>query len=668
MILVVVYNTVWVIFERLFQITETMKLFSRVTLGYLFLVFVWILDGEATAQEAVEVTIDARGTRVPVSPWIYGRNNSLSDQSSSPVTALTWQRYRDAGITMFRESGGNNSTKYNWRKKLTSHPDWYNNVYAHDWDYAARSLQDQLPEAQGMWTLPLIGWAASTKQYNFRDWDYNQSKWWDGVHQNLAGGGTVNPAGGGKALSEGNPSLYLTEWPADSVVGILHKWIGEGGLGLDKSRLLYWNMDNEPEIWSGTHDDVMPVQPTAEAFMQRYFETAKKARALFPEIKLMGPIPANEWQWYNLKNDAVSSGGKKYVWLEYFIKRVAEEQNATGIRLLDVLDLHFYPGETDPAQVLQLHRVYFDRNYVYPGHNGVHRVGGGWNTSINKEYIFERCREWLDKYMGPGHGVTFSVTETSVNEKLPVMVNALWYASMLGEFARRGVEVFTPWDWRVGMFEVVHLFARYNQKWYIPGLSSDEEMVSVYPTLSGDGASMTVVLLNRSLTASRQVNVELKNFLPSAASLTTHQLKSLPASETFVSAAKNALITGTIPAGEAGFSLLLPPLSVTSVEVPGGYTASSHFPASSAAYSGMTVYPNPATSECRIGWIPFREEEGILEVLDLAGRRMVYRPLTPADALTGTTLLPLTGWPAGTYLVRLITSRHHLSAPLVVNP
>lgn len=154
MILVVVYNTVWVIFERLFQITETMKLFSRVTLGYLFLVFVWILDGEATAQEAVEVTIDARGTRVPVSPWIYGRNNSLSDQSSSPVTALTWQRYRDAGITMFRESGGNNSTKYNWRKKLTSHPDWYNNVYAHDWDYAARSLQDQLPEAQGMWTLP----------------------------------------------------------------------------------------------------------------------------------------------------------------------------------------------------------------------------------------------------------------------------------------------------------------------------------------------------------------------------------------------------------------------------------------------------------------------------------------------------------------------------------
>lgn len=645
-----------------------MKLISTVTQGYLLLIFVLVLCREGGAQTAVEVNIDVRGERTPVSPWIYGRNNSLSDDSTSPVTALNWQRYRDAGITMFRESGGNNSTKYNWRKKLTSHPDWYNNVYAHDWDYAARSLQENLPEAQGMWTLSLIGWAASTTQHNFGDWGYNQSKWWDGVHQNLAGGGTVNPAGGGKALSEGNPSLYLREWPADSVVGILQKWMGKGGLGLDRNHLLYWNMDNEPEIWSGTHDDVMPVQPAAEAFMQRYFETAKKARALFPEIKLMGPIPANEWQWYNWNNDAVSSGGKKYVWLEYFIKRVAEEQKASGIRLLDVLDLHFYPGETDPAQVLQLHRVYFDRNYVYPGHNGVHRVGGGWNTSLNKEYIFERCREWLDKYMGPGHGVTFSVTETSVSGNLPVMVNALWYASQLGEFTRHGVEVFTPWDWRVGMYEVVHLFAHYNQKWSIPGLSSDEEMVSAYPTLSGEGDTMTVVLVNRSLTASRQVNVKLRNFLPSAAALTTRQLKSLPATETFVSASRNALITGAIPAGDAGFTLLLPPLSLTSVEVPGGYTASSSFSERPALDPGLAVYPNPATSGCRVGWIPFRGEDGILEVLDLMGRKMIHRPLNAADALTGTAFLPLTGWPAGTYLVRLVSSHHNLSAPLVVHP
>jgi len=85
-------------------------------------------------------------------------------------------------------------------------------------------------------------------------------------------------------------------------------------------------MDNEPEIWNGTYDDVMPVLISAEEFMQRWFETARKARALFPEIKLVGPVPANEWQWYNWNGERILSGGKYYTWLKYFIKRIAEEQ------------------------------------------------------------------------------------------------------------------------------------------------------------------------------------------------------------------------------------------------------------------------------------------------------------------------------------------------------
>ena len=66
----------------------------------------------------------------PISPYIFGKNNNLSDNPASPLTANQWQRLRDLGITLFRENGGNNATKYNWRLKLSSHPDWYNNVYA----------------------------------------------------------------------------------------------------------------------------------------------------------------------------------------------------------------------------------------------------------------------------------------------------------------------------------------------------------------------------------------------------------------------------------------------------------------------------------------------------------------------------------------------------------
>jgi len=256
----------------------------------------------------VTVTVDLSKETHPVSPYLCGRNNSLSGNPGSGFTP-EWTKLKDAQLRFFREGGGNNSTKYNWRRKISSHPDWYNNVYANDWSYAARSLQENIPDAQGMWSFQLIGKAARTNTANFNDWGYNGSKWWEGVNQNLAGGGQPKTSGGSKAMIEGNPNLYLENWTADSTTLILDEWFNK--LLLDKSKLQYWSMDNEPEIWHGTHDDVMPVQLSAEEFMQRYFAVAKKVRERYPEIKLVGPVPANEWQWYNWVN-GISSGGKNY--------------------------------------------------------------------------------------------------------------------------------------------------------------------------------------------------------------------------------------------------------------------------------------------------------------------------------------------------------------------
>ena len=324
-------------------------------------------------------------------------------------------------------------------------------------------------------------------------------------------------------------------------------------------------MDNEPEIWDGTHDDVWPVQPGAEEFMQIYFEVAKKARTAFPGIKLMGPIPCNEWQWYNWKGSKVSYKGKEYVWLEYFILRVAEEQALTGIRLLDVLDIHFYPGETNATDLVQLHRVYFDTTYNYPGANGVKRSGsGGWDNSITKEYIFERCRRWLEQYMGPDHGVTFSVSETGINSTNP-NVTACWYASTLGEFAKQGVEIFTPWGWETGMYEVIHLFSRYGKESFIEGKSYQEEFVSAYPTINSANDSMTVFLVNRHTSATKQIELNIKNFYIKKGAYKMYSLSSLPQSETFISHQNNALKVSEIEVSGNKANISLPPLSVSAV-------------------------------------------------------------------------------------------------------
>ncbi|MFN8208919.1 MAG: glycosyl hydrolase [Bacteroidales bacterium] len=519
-----------------------------------------LLSWKAFSQKDVIVKVDVSSKPERISPYIFGKNNSLSDNPSDPLTEAEWQRLRDLGVRMFRENGGNNASKYNWRRKLSSHPDWYNNVYAHSWDFAALSLQQNIPQAQGMWGFQLGGKAAKTTAKNFNDWSYNGAQWWSGCSQNLAGGGTVNPAGGSHALVEGNPDLYLENWNADSTTGILTHWFGTGGIGLDPARIQYWNMDNEPEIWEGTHDDIWPVQPTAEEFLQRYFDVAKKTRALYPDIKLMGPIPANEWQWFNYKGGKILYQGKEYVWLEYFIKRVAEEQKASGIRLLDVLDIHFYPGEKNNGDIVQLHRVYFDETYSYPGANGIHRLG----SNISKEYIFKRCSDWLNQYMGAGHGVSFSVSETGVESTDP-NVTASWYASTLGEFAKRGVELFTPWSWKVGMDEVLHLFSRYSLPYYLNGISSGEQFVSAYPTTNYNRDSLVIFFVNRHLTETRNVQLDLTEFPLKDGTYKVLTLSGLPASESFISHSSNALKSLSISVKNNMLSLPMQPLSVSAI-------------------------------------------------------------------------------------------------------
>jgi len=526
----------------------------------------------AIAAQNVQVIVDPQTSRRKVSPFIYGRNGSVSDDPSNPTSAATWQLYKDAGLNFSRENGGNNLSKYNWRLKLTSHPDWYNNVYQHDWDFAAASLQQNIPAAQGMWGFQLIGQAASNTSHNFNDWAYNQSQYWSGLGQDLAGGGTLNPAGGSQALVNGDTSLYLEPWNEDSTTGILNHWFGSGGQGLDSTRIRYWNMDNEVEIWDGTHDDVMPVQLDAEAFMQRFFAVAKKARALYPGIKLSGPVSPNEWQWFAWKGgQVVGTDGIRYPWLQFFIKRLAEEQQRTGIRLLDVIDLHFYPGSTNPTDILQYHRVFFDSTYAYPEANGLHLVNGGWDNSIQVEDIFGRCQKWLDQYMGPGNGVTFAISETSVSLNNDPNAQAVWYGSMLGEFMKHDVEYFSPWSWEKGMWETLHLYSRYNKKNSIGAVSDDEQDVSAYATATDANDSITLVLVNRSLTLPKTVTVNLSHFKLPGQGVQVLSLSNLPAgTETFISHTNNALQPSTImPASDSTLQVTLAPLSISSLQLTG---------------------------------------------------------------------------------------------------
>jgi Glycoside hydrolase family 44/Secretion system C-terminal sorting domain len=615
--------------------------------------FALLFSLNANAQ--VTVTVDPTKNVKPISPYIYGRNNSLPKESyAKPLTAAQLVQLKESGVRMLREGGGNNATKYNWRKRLSSHPDWYNNVYVNDWDVSVKTLRDEMPaNVQGLWSFQLIGKAAKTDAQNFGDWAYNRSQWWEGTAQNLAGGGQLQTTGI-KAKVDGNPDAYLENWPADSTVGILDYWMKD--LNIQKNRIEYWNMDNEPEIWNGTHDDIVAPTLQAEAFMQTYFAVAKKARAKFPTIKLVGPVTANEWQWYNWMNTITSADDKTYTWLEFFMKRCAEEQKASGIRLLDVLDIHFYPNENTTEQVVQMHRVFFDRTYVYAGANGVRKINGGWDVSQNKEYIFARLNDWMNQYFGQNHGIKLGLTEMDVNNSTPSVL-ATWYASMMGEFMKNEVEIFTPWSWKIGMWETIHLFSRYNQTLSVQGTSTDETFVSSYPSINATKDSMTIVLINRSATETKTTSINFANFTVKSTTADVRTLKSLPTTETFVSHTQNGILQSIASINNNTTTLSLAPLSVTSFTVKGslGSTPTSDL----ATDNDVLIYPNPIAESFKIELKTSTFDD--YSILDALGRVVLHQKILPSEKIIDIK----NTFPAGMYSVVLTSVKNRIVKKII---
>lgn len=527
-------------------------------------------------SQSIQIQVDAATGKKPISPYIYGKNHGLSTKVGTATSADTLQRYQDAGFKMLRLNDGNNATKYNFRKKLTSHPDWYNNVYDRDWDQDAKEMQAKMPGVQAMFAISLLGWAANNKDHNFNDWLYNGAAWWqDGTHagtDNDWAGTTPITAAGEKPSAAHDPTAYLEAWPSDSSVKILDHWFGNepGSLGLNADQFRYWNMDNEADIWSGTHSDVMPDTLSAEEFVQIYVKGAKQARAKYPGIKLVGPVATNEWQWYNWHNKLVPTqiAGRdtSLSFVEFFAKRVAEEQQASGVRLLDVFDYHFYPDyktAADKKNVAQLHRIWFDKQYSYPKANGIKSAF----PNETKVYIFERTRGWLNNYFGANHGITLGITECGAIDAAkddPSLV-AVWYASHLGEFANAGdVEVFTPWSQYTGMFETMHLFTRYAKNNRVSASSSLDSLVSAYASLNDAGDSMTVILVNRDLVGARSATVNLSGFAHGGTWAPTFRLADL-VGETFKSKTQNALYANGVNISQNAFTLSLPKASVQAV-------------------------------------------------------------------------------------------------------
>lgn len=297
---------------------------------------------------AVYFTINSGQNVHAISPWIYGMNG------------VNWGQ-RPANLTLAR-SGGNRLTCYNWENNASNAGvDWYNQ---NDWlmgqptdppGYAATSMidADRANNAASLITIPIVGYVAADHGHlggAFPQGDVNQTS------NYLATRFKQNMAKKGSAFSATPVTTDNFVYQDEFINFIRNKYTNAF---TDPTRPIFVSLDNEPDLWASTHprirgDATTGGNPPGTAgngtpltyaeLMQRTKDFADAVKDVDANAIVFGPVNYGYAGYMNLQSapDAGTYGD----FHTYYLQQLAAAQTTYGHRLVDVLDIHWYPEAT----------------------------------------------------------------------------------------------------------------------------------------------------------------------------------------------------------------------------------------------------------------------------------------------------------------------------------
>ncbi|MBS2021596.1 MAG: glycosyl hydrolase, partial [Deltaproteobacteria bacterium] len=216
-----------------------------------------------------------------------------------------------------------------------------------------------------------------------------------------------------------------------------------------KRTLRMYMLDNEPALWNSTHRDVHPQPVTFDEIWQRTQDYARAVRSADPQARIAG---FSSWGWTSLfdsateastpngpgrvvRSDRASHGGTAL--FPWWLSKLRELERTTGERLVDAVDVHFYPqgagiglgltGDTDLDTSMRR----------------IRSVRGLWDpTYVDESWIGEaqrlvpRLRDWIDDGE-PGLGIVIGEWNFGAETHIS---GGLAAAEALGRFGLLGVE------------------------------------------------------------------------------------------------------------------------------------------------------------------------------------------------------------------------------------
>ena len=490
--------------------------------GGLLLAGGWgVSPGAQPMAAPVVIAVDVARANHPISPLIYGVAFAEADE------------LRDMGATLNR-AGGNSASLYNWRIEARgAGRDWFFEnmaIPAGDrWQYGAGLVaRTKAAGAAPVLTVPIGGWVARLGPAGGRLAAFPTDRY--PMQQARDMGGMPTAGNGfdlaGRPLPAPDPrGVAQPDRPADqgAFVAAITARFGRGAVPI-------YLMDNEPSRWHDIHREVRGTGLHADELAARVIDYSRAVKAADPAAKVAAP---EEWGWGGYRysgfdqqiGDAHGYGGRlpDHDGMQHGLDQVPwllTQWKAAG-HPVDILSLHYYPqggeyadkgDDVSPAMQLRRNRstrALWDRAYV----------DESWIRQ--PVALIPRMRDWVSRYYWPG--TPLGITEYNWGAERH-MNGATAQADILGIFGREGLYMAARWvtpprgSPAYLAFKLYRNYDDHGGRFGETSVAADAprpDAVSAFASLRRADRALTVVVINKQLSAAADVSLALGHFGPS---------------------------------------------------------------------------------------------------------------------------------------------------------
>jgi hypothetical protein len=438
-------------------------------------------------------TIDSTRDVHPISPYIYGTNQG---NLKAEARFLTMTRV-----------GGNRLSAYNWETNASNAGSDYqyeNDNYMSSSSVAGAPMKQAVQDATSagasiIMTVPTAGWVSA---------DENGPCPSQPTPQQIAQRFVPIVPKKGSAFAY-PPDTSDGKVYADEFVSWLESQFPNAQT--DPARRIFYMLDNEPDLWSSTHSEMHPSPVTYAEIVQRSTDFASAIKGAAPNALVFGPVNYGWNGFVNLQN-APDANGRDF--LEFFLDSMKAAEQANGKRLLDVLDVHWYPeatgggtritddgtGSAEVAARLQAPRSLWDPNYTETS----------WITQYSTMGPIMLIPRVLKKISDHYPGTKFSISEYNYGAGGDIS-GGVAEADALGVFGREGLFAASAWllsgtnDYLFAGFAMYRNYDGQGATFGDTSVHADTSAVdksSVYASVfSGSGGNVVVVAVNKQTSA-----------------------------------------------------------------------------------------------------------------------------------------------------------------------